>query len=124
MAGHRGELSRIHSDGASVGRARSKTTPTPSASGNTSSFSTHTRTCATRGSAKQTLQTRSAKPSHKSICPALATSRFADPGYNFLVIDDAPAIFSGERLCSHEVDRNANALLAPTLTRAYSDAAQ
>jgi hypothetical protein len=49
---------------------------------------------------------------------------FADPGDNFLVIDDAPAILSGERVCSHEVDRNPNPLLAQTLTRAYSNAAQ
>ena len=49
---------------------------------------------------------------------------FADRCDNFLVIDDAPAILSGEGVGSHEVDRNANALLAPTLTRAYSDAAK
>jgi hypothetical protein len=49
---------------------------------------------------------------------------FADPGDNFLVIDDAPAILSGERVCSYEVDRNANPLLAQTLSRAYSDAAE
>jgi hypothetical protein len=48
---------------------------------------------------------------------------FADPGYYFLVIDYAPAILSGKGVCSHEVDRNANPLLALTLTRAYSDAA-
>src|SRR3984893_5577461 len=48
---------------------------------------------------------------------------FADPGDNFLVINDAPAIFSGEGVGSRQVDRNANALLALTLTRASSPAA-
>src|ERR1700760_3238864 len=37
---------------------------------------------------------------------------FADAGDNFLVIDDPPAILSGERISSDEVDRNANALFA------------
>jgi len=47
---------------------------------------------------------------------------FADAGDNFLVINDASAILSGEGIRSREVDRNANALSAPTLIRAYSDA--
>src|SRR5207248_1678007 len=41
---------------------------------------------------------------------------------NFLVINDASAILSREGIRSREVDRNANALSAPTLIRAYSDA--
>jgi hypothetical protein len=77
VARHRSELSRIHPGGVQAGRARSRVAPTPSASGKTSSFSTETRTSATRGSAKQIVQTRSAKPSHKSICPEFATSRIA-----------------------------------------------
>ena len=58
-------------------RVRSMTAPTPSASGKTSSFSTHARTRSTRGSAKQAAQIRSAKPSHRSICPDPAISRIA-----------------------------------------------
>src|SRR5690349_16223316 len=47
---------------------------------------------------------------------------FADPGDDFFVINDPAAILSGEGVCSDEVDRNANALFALTLVRAYSDA--
>ena len=62
---------------AAGGRVRSMTAPTPSASGKTSSFSTHARTRSTRGSAKQAAQIRSAKPSHRSMCPDPAMSRIA-----------------------------------------------
>src|SRR2546423_2807200 len=40
---------------------------------------------------------------------------FADRCDNFFVIDNAPAILSGEGVRCRQVDRNANALLALTL---------
>jgi hypothetical protein len=47
----------------------------------------------------------------------------ADCRDNFFVIDDAPTVFSGERVCRLKVNRNANALPAVSLARAYPDLA-
>ena len=99
------------------GRVRSRIAPTPSASGNTSSFSTHTRTRSTRGSAKHAL----ADPLGEALAQIdmAGCSDFADRGDDLLVIDDAAAVFAGKDSGGGrgQIDRDAHPLLALALLR-------